>query len=175
MAIDTIAQRLFELDMFHGLAPGQVESIAREAERIIFRDGQVIAQAGAEADGAFVLIAGRATAVGDPERPVHIDGIEAGSMIGEAAMLTEHEFGLTVVADGDVRAIKITREMLRQRMLDDAALVEHFVGRVAARLTRVALELRLIDERLAVASEGRGAVVPGPGSTGFAAQEMAPA
>lgn len=152
MAIDTIAQRLFDLEVFRGLAPAEVERIAREAERIIFRDGQTIVAAGTDADGAFVLVAGRAMALADPSRGTAAHAIEAGSMLAESAMLTEHRVGLTVVADGDVRAIKITRELLHAMMLEAPEIAEHFVGRVAARLTRVAIELRLIDERLAVAT-----------------------
>lgn len=151
MAIDTIAQRLLDLEVFRGIGPEKLERLAREADRIIFRDGQTIAAAGAEADGAFVLVAGCAMALADPERGVPAHRIEAGSMIAETAMLTEHHFGLTITADGDVRAIKITRELLRTMMLEDAALRDHFAGRIAARLTRVAIELRLIDERLAAA------------------------
>lgn len=153
MAIDAIAQRLFDLEVFRGLAPEQASQIAREAERIIFRDGQTIAKAGADADGAFVLVAGRANVLSDPERGIAEQSIEPGSMIGELAMLTEHQFGVTVLADGDVRAIKITRDLMRQHMLGDQALAAHFMDRLSARLTRVAVELRLIDERLAIVGE----------------------
>ena len=180
MAIDRIAQRLGDLDIFHGLTPAQMERIAREAERIIFRDGQVMATAGTEADGAFVLISGQASVRADPASTTQIDAIETGSMIAEPAMLVEHEFGLTVVAEGEVRAIKITRDKLREWMLDDPSMTDHFVGRIATRLTRVAIELRLIDERLANAYVGQGSVVAGPGACGRAAgrivaPDMAPA
>lgn len=149
MAIDTIAQRLLDLEVFRGIASERIERLAREADRIIFRDGQTIAQAGADADGAFVLVAGSAMAAEDPERGVPAHRVETGSMIAESAMMTEHQFGLTITADGDVRAIKITRELLRTMLLEDPALRDHFIGRIAARLTRVAIELRLVDERLA--------------------------
>lgn len=175
MAIDRIAQRLHDLDIFQGLAPGQIERIAREADRIIFRDGQTIAEAGTEADGAFVVISGRASAIADPSRAIQVHEIETGSMIAETAMLTEYAFGLTVQADGEVRAIKITREMLRGQMHDDPALADHFIGRVAARLSRVALELRMIDERLAIASSGHGDVTAGPGTAASAVKELEPA
>lgn len=165
MAIDTIAQRLRDLDIFHGLAPAHIERIAREAERIIFRDGQVMATAGAEADGAMILIAGRATVLADAADADPIHTIETGSMLAEPAMLVEHQFGLTVVAEGDVRAVKVTRTMLRELMLEDAAVTDHFVGRIAARLTRVAIELRLIDERLAIVCAAPDNAVGSPGSS----------
>ncbi len=180
MAIDRIEQRLRDLEIFHGLGPAHIERIAREAQRIIFRDGQVVTTAGTEADGALIVIAGRATALADHARAISIHRIEAGSMLAEPALLVEHEFNLTVVAEGEVRAIKITRAMLRELMLDDPALTDHFIGRIAARLTRVAIELRLIDERLAIACVDQRRGIGGPGASSqadrhSAAADMAPA
>ena len=74
-------------------------------------------------------------------------------MLGEGAMLTEHTYGLTVCAVGDVRAIQITRDALFAQLQDDPDLAEHLRARLANRLQRVALELRLIDERLAEACQ----------------------
>ena len=155
MAIDTIAGRLMDLDAFRGLAPGQVERIAREADRIIFRDGQTIAEAGQACDGALVIISGHANLLAHGEPALLV---EAGSMIGETGMLTEHHYGSTILARGEVRAIKIMRETLLELMRGDPPLREHFVGRVASRLSRMAVELRLIDERLATVGEEPRAV-----------------
>ena len=156
MALDSIAGRLLGLEIFRGLAPAQVERIAREAERMIFRDGQTLVAAGTEGDGALVIIAGRAMALADADTGRSARQIEPGSMIGELAMLTEHHIGVTVVADGDVRAIKVVRETLHANMQEDPALAAHLHARLVARLQRVALELRMIDERLAAAGGQAG-------------------
>lgn len=152
MALDAIAGRLLGLEIFRGLVPTQIERIARDAERLIFRDGQKIAEAGSESDGAIVIIAGRARALADPSRDLDEFIVEAGSMLGETAMLAEHRAHITILAEGDVRAVKVTREALQLHLQDDPALAEHFHERLAARLQRTALELKMIDERLAVAS-----------------------
>jgi CRP-like cAMP-binding protein len=152
MALDAITDRLLGLDIFRGLAAPQIERLAREAERLIFRDGQKIVEAGAESDGALVIIGGRAHALADPAHGLDEFTIEAGSMLGEIAMLAEHKSAVTVVAEGDVRAVKVIREILRRHMEEDAELAGHFHERLAARLQRTALELKMIDERLAVAA-----------------------
>ena len=153
MAIDTIAGRLTAHDIFRDLPPETVELIAREAERTIYRDGQAITVAGAEGDGAIVIVAGRARIVPGPDThtPSLPSSIEAGTMIGEMAMLTEHTHSFDIVADGDVRAIKIPRSWMHELMASDRALLEHFQDRVVARLSRLVLELKLVDERLAIA------------------------
>ena len=153
MAIDTIAGRLLGLDLFRGLDAGQIERIAREAERLIFRDGQRIIEKGKPIDGAVVIIGGRARALADSERDVDARAVEPGSLLGETAMLVEHHALVTVVAESDVRAVMIMREALRAHMHDDPAIAEHFAARLASRLQRMAVELRMIDERLAVACQ----------------------
>lgn len=153
MALDLIADRLQRLDPFRGLSPEQIERIAREAERLIFRDGQKMLEAGGEGEGAIVIISGYAKASADPELDMEAYEIEAGTMLGEAAMLSEHKFRLTVVAAGDVKAVRINRATLLAHMQEDPTLAEHFYSRVASRLQRVAVELRLIDERLAAVSQ----------------------
>lgn len=153
MAIDTIAGRLLGLDLFRGLDASQIERIAREAERLIFRDGQRIIEKGKPLDGAVVIIAGRARALADPERDVDARAVEPGSLLGETAMLVEYQTLVTVVAESDVRAVMIMREALRAHMHDDPAVAEHFAARLASRLQRMAVELRMIDERLAVACQ----------------------
>ena len=67
-------------------------------------------------------------------------------------MLTEHVYGVTVVAQGRVNALKITRAGLHAQMRDDPRLAEHFTGLLTERLMQVAAEMRSIDELLAIAS-----------------------
>jgi CRP-like cAMP-binding protein len=153
MALDLIAARLSRLDMFRGLTSAQLQRLAREAERMIYRDGQTINAACENGDGAIVIISGRAMILADAELGLEAEDVETGSMLGEAAMLTEHTFGLTIAAVGDVRAVQLTRDALHAHLEDDPDLAQHFRERLANRLERVAVELRLIDERLAVASQ----------------------
>jgi CRP-like cAMP-binding protein len=156
MAIDTIASSLLALDVFRGLTAAQIGRIAATADRMIFPDGHVMARVGDVADGAIIVVHGSASIRDDGTTVQSGLVIETGSMIGETAMLTEHHYGATIVARGVVRAVKIGREPLLEQMRSDPALREHFVRRLTSRLSRVALELRLIDERLA----GHGQAAP---------------
>lgn len=152
MAIDTIAQCLLGLDLFRGLDSAQVVRIARDAERMIFRTGQRIIEAGKSGDGAIVIISGTACRIADPDQAIDGDlPVGPGTLLGETAMLTEHTFSTTVRADGDVRAVKLSREAMLALMREDAGIAEHFHDRLAARLQRMAMELRMIDQRLAAA------------------------
>ena len=152
MVNDGFAALLRNLEIFRGLKPLQITEIVRRAERIGFRAGQNIVATGEHGDGAFVIVSGAAEVVGETPataaRPV-----EPGSLIGEMAMLIEHDFRISVVARGPVRALKIPRMALHAQMREDPALSEHFVARISSRLTKVAVELRRIDQMMALAAE----------------------
>lgn len=156
MALDIIADRLQGQELFRGLATHQIERLAREADRLLVRKGQPLVTAGAEAEGAILLISGSATALSEPSLGFVETAVEAGSLLGEAALLAEHRHNLTVIAASDVRAVRIRRETLLEHLRDDADLAAHLHDRLAARLAKVALELRLIDEQLAAALERPG-------------------
>ena len=157
MAIDAFAAQLRNLDVFRGLHPLQITEIAHQAERMVFRDGQMIVEAGKPGDGAFVLVHGTAEVVDEASAPA-LRGIVPGSLIGEMAMLIEHDYKISVVARGSVRALKIARSTLHGQMRADPRLSEHFVARISSRLAKVAVELRRIDEMMALAAEPFAAV-----------------
>lgn len=152
MSFDVIVKPLLRLDLFQGLKPLQITEIARRAERIVFRPGQVIIDAGARGDGGYVIVSGDAVCISRGTVRISPEPIEPGSLIGELAMLVEHEYAITVVARGPVRALKLTREAMHEQMCDDARMAEHISAKITARLAGLADELRRIDSRLAHAT-----------------------
>jgi CRP-like cAMP-binding protein len=149
MAIDRVVAALLRVPLFAGLKPLQITEIARQAEKLSFRPNQIITKSGQPGDGAFLIVAGQAACVERLEVLATPEPIAPGSLVGEMAMLVEHEYGSTVVAQERVLCLKITRAALQAQMLDDSSLAEHFRERIAERLRRVREELREIDSALA--------------------------
>jgi CRP-like cAMP-binding protein len=149
MAIDPLVSPLLRLEIFQGLRPLQITEIARRAERMVFREGQIIVHSGTQGDGAYVIVAGETASLCRGDGQVRRERVEPGSLIGELAMLIEHEYAVTIVARGPVRALKITREAMHEQMRHDPALAEQLSDRITARLTKLAAELRAIDGVLA--------------------------
>ena len=75
-----------------------------------------------------------------------------GSLIGELAMLVEHDYASTIVARGRVFCLKLIRMEMHAQMREDAALTEHFRDRMTERLLQTAEELRRIEDALAARS-----------------------
>ncbi len=160
MSISVLARQLMLQEIFRGLNPLQLTEIVRQSERIVYSPGETIVEAGTAGDAAVLIVAGDAVRfleTGEPTAGLNAQAIGTGSLLGELAMLVEHEHGATVVAHTTVRALRITRAGLQAQMLDDPDLAGHFVDRITERLNRVADELRRIDHALAVAD---GALVP---------------
>ncbi len=140
MVVDALAAPLLRVELFQGLKSVQLTAISRAAERIVYRTGDTITRAGHDAEAAILIVSGSAEWLHQaPEE------IEIGSLIGEMAMFVEHTYGATIVAKSQVRCLKLPRASMRALLLQDQALSEHLTGKISARLSRVASELRAID------------------------------
>lgn len=153
MSMDAVSAHLVRLDIFHGLKPLQITEIARHAERVVYKPGQVLIEDGKPGDAAIIVVAGEAVRTKAPMTPgEQEEPIEPGSMLGEMAMLIETDHSSTVVARSTVRALKLTRDAMLSIMLEDSSMAEHLVAKVARRLHAIAAELRKIDVVLAASS-----------------------
>lgn len=148
---DPVALALTDLDVFRGLAPEHIEAIARISERVVFRAGQVIIEAGEAGSGAYIIVGGEAEVI-DPA-PSGPSPVPTGSLLGEMAMLTEHDYRITVVARSTIRAVRIPRTGMHEVIAADPRMADHFIKRVSSRLMRVAVEMRRVDAMLALAAE----------------------
>ncbi len=151
--MDAVSAHLVRLEIFHGLKPLQITEIARHAERVVYKSGQVLIEDGQAGDCAIIVVGGEAVRTKAPMgRAEEEEPIEPGSMLGEMSMLIETDYSSTVVARSAVRALRITRDAMLTMMLEDPSLAEHLVAKVARRLHNIAAELRKIDVVLAAAS-----------------------
>lgn len=153
MSIDALSKHLLRLELFQGLKPLQITEIVRQAERVVFKPGQTLIEDGTPGDAAIIIVGGEAVRTRAPMAEGSVEEeIEPGSMLGEMAMLIETDYSSTVVARSTVRALRITRTSMLAMMLEDPALAEHLVAKVARRLHTIATELRKIDVVLAASS-----------------------
>src|SRR6476469_4415104 len=151
MAIDNTVELLLRLPLFGGLSPPQLAEIVRRAERVRFWPGDVLTKAGQPGDGAYLIVSGPVQRVAGPGIAAMAvpEIVVPGSLIGELAMLVEHDYASTLVARDRVFCLKLIRTEMHAQMREDAALTEHFRDRMTERLMQTAGELRRIDDALA--------------------------
>lgn len=150
MATDALVLPLLNVPLFQGLKPLQLSEIARRADRIVYKPGDVIVAAHDEADAAVLLVSGEAVRTEGPGLEAGgNEAIPAGALIAEMTMLIETECTSTVVARTPVRALRITRSEMLALMTADPTLAEHFIDKISGRLSTFVEELREIDGWLA--------------------------
>ncbi len=144
MVVDALAAPLLRVELFQGLKATQLTQIGRAAERMVYRTGDTITRAGDDADAAILIVSGAAEWLDGPSA----DDIEIGSLIGEMAMFIDHVYGATIVAKSQVRCLRLPRAEMQALLLQDASLAQHLTSKIAMRLTRVADQLRAIDDTM---------------------------
>ncbi|HML42478.1 MAG: cyclic nucleotide-binding domain-containing protein [Hyphomicrobium zavarzinii] len=150
MAIDALVLPLLNVPLFQGLKPLQLTEIARRADRIVYKPGDVIVTAHAETDAAVLVVSGEAVRTEGPGLEAGSgEAIPAGALISEMTMLIETECTSTVVAKTPVRALRITRSEMLAHMTADPTLADHFIEKISGRLSSFVEGLRDIDRSLA--------------------------
>ena len=107
MAIDKLVAPLLRVPLFCGLKPLQLTEIARQAERISLSARQHDHDKRARPATALTS-SSPARPCACPSGSRAAEPIEPGSLVGELAMLIEHVYGATIVAQGRVHCLKIT-------------------------------------------------------------------
>lgn len=152
MAIESIVDAVRQIALFQGLRPSQVSEIVRRAERVLFKPGDTIIREGETGDAAYLIVSGSAVRTAGPVNS-QPEELEAGTLIGEMAMLVETEFSSTVVCREQVKALKITRSGLLEQMSLDPSLADHILEKLAERLRQLANQLRQIEKILGSSNE----------------------
>jgi len=159
MAIDALVLPLLNVPLFQGLKPLQLTEIARRADRIVYKPGEVIVTAHEGADAAVLVVSGEAVRTEGPGlENGRREDIPAGALISEMTMLIETECSSTIVARTSVRALRITRSEMHAHMADDPSLAEHFIQKISGRLTSFVESMKEIDETLAKLGPPAGTV-----------------
>jgi CRP-like cAMP-binding protein len=162
MAIDALVAPFLRVGIFQGLELRQIEEIARGAERIVFRPGDVIVNGNASGDGAVLIASGEAVIAGERGFLHEAAGpVLAGSLLNEMAMLIETELSLVVFARTPVRALKISRAQLHQQMVRDPAIAEHFIAKISGRLTDFVEGFKRVEHMFGEAGERRATAFQG--------------
>ncbi len=167
MAIDALVAPLLRVPLFQGLKPLQLTEIARRADRVVFKPGEVIV-GGDRNDAAVLIVSGEAVRQGakseGPEGPedeaAGEEAVPSGALLAEMAMLIEPEEPTsTFVARTTVRALNIRRAEMLEQMTEDPGLARHLADKIADRLQGFVSELREI-EGILTASHGEAHAAP---------------
>lgn len=143
MISKVLIDALRHVELFGGLSPMQITEIARNAERIMYPEGAIVASIGDPANAAVLVIEGRVDCIVET-KPPSVTTLLPGTLIAEMAMFADFVHGATFVARSPVKAMRITREAMLAQMAEDPRLAELFIEKVAGRLRHVVQEMARI-------------------------------
>lgn len=130
------------------------EFLEQETELVRFAPGDTLIREGAQADAAYYIAEGaalvyRATQEGKEKKPESGDAVIArlkeGDIIGEMAILRFDSYTLSVRAEDEVKAYKITPDILHAQVRDTPPLVREILNLLVDRIFDVNETLIAID------------------------------
>jgi len=151
MKLAELVGPLKQLDVFSTLSDEQLMMIINGADRVVFRPGQVMIEDGQSGDAAYFIVVGLVERLAQPEIGRSREHFGHGILVGEMAMLVDHVHASTVRAKSEVKALKISREMLYAIMGDNPAIADNFIQTIKSRLSVMVERIKQIDETLEVA------------------------
>jgi small-conductance mechanosensitive channel/CRP-like cAMP-binding protein len=126
-----------DIDLFSSLTKEQRAALATSTTTRVYGDGERIVRQGEPGHSMYVVCAGRASVVLEPDH-TEVAAIERGDYFGEMSLLTGEPRTATVLARGDVMVLEIDAELFRRFATENPAAVEQ-IG-VAAMTRREQLD-----------------------------------
>ena len=151
MKLADLTGPLSQLDVFSRLNDEQLMMIVNGAERVTFRPGQVMIEDGQSGDAAYFIVVGLVERLAQPDIGRSREHFGHGILVGEMAMLVDHVHTSTVRAKSEVKALKISRQMLYQIMASHPSIADNFIQTIKGRMSVMLERIKEIDDTLAKA------------------------
>ena len=147
MNLDDIVELMGRVPLFEGLHEDQLAWLAVSGEKAIFPTNREIIQKDLPGNSGYLMVSGHAWRIEGPGLEDGAQALGPGTFIGEMVMLIETDFGSTILTDGEVRAIRFRRSLMRQLLQDDRSLACHFADRIGDRFVVFAEKLQNLQRQ----------------------------
>lgn len=144
---------LKRIEIFSRLSDEQLARIVMSCEKIIFHPEQSIIRKGEIGDKGFLILEGYAHRINGPgiDETTKIrkpEILEVGTFIGEMALLMQADYGSTIVACSEVKALQFSHTALFTLMENDVSIAQHFADCVQQRFMQFTAQLKDLNETL---------------------------
>jgi len=137
LALDDDIRLLSGVELFGSFTPDQLRLLAFGAENMRLASGQLLYEAGVEADGAFVVARGRIGLFrenAEGER-VALGEARAGAMLGELALIADTVRPTGAVAVEDTELVRLSRKLFHRILQEYPELAVELRDHIARGLT----------------------------------------
>jgi CRP-like cAMP-binding protein len=153
--------------MTAGLTQSQALALATTAEKRIFKNGEVLIEAGNFTGALFIILSGRAnvTLNANEDKEVLIATLGIGEVVGEMSALDQKPHCTNVVADGPLHALMLNQQVFISVLQDNPLVASKLLlalGRHMARSDRQIEWLTTVSVRGRVARTLMDLAIPSP-------------
>jgi sigma-B regulation protein RsbU (phosphoserine phosphatase) len=159
--------------LFKGADPRELAAVLAECEVLTLTAGAALLRAGEANASVYVLLSGRLVAqlgpAASPEASVAID-IQPGECIGELSAIDGKPISAQVLAESDVRVLRLEREVFWNRLMRQHGVAENLMMTLTARMRRASektlalqrelLELEHLKKELDLARQIQASMLP---------------
>lgn len=146
MNLEPAVALLQRVDLFAGLDPVRLEVVAFTCERQEYVPGDMLFEAGEEADCAWLILEGEAAMLAEGEgRPPRALRLDMGDLIGETALFNRERRRTRVRAVTRLLTLRIGRDMFQRLLGEFPEMAGAVAARLANRLDDAGADLRALQ------------------------------
>ena len=133
---------LRRVPLFSGIDPARLRLLAYTSDVVTYEPGQVLVRKDDVGDAAYVIIKGDAdVTVPAADGDITVAELHDGDFFGEIAILCDTPRTATVIARGELTALRIRKEPFFELMFQFPEMAVEMTRLLAERLTRTTAEL----------------------------------
>lgn len=135
--------------MFSKMETSRLKLLAFASEIVIFDDGDVVFNSGDSADFAYVIMQGAVDIVTETDAgPVVSGTLRQNQLIGELGLLNNAPRNATLVANGELRAMKITGEMFFRLLRENSEVALDVIRMLSNKLSQTHAKVEALQKQL---------------------------
>ncbi len=123
--LDQRLRAIARVDLFDGLAPPQLQSLAAQLQFMPYAAGEAITREGDRDDGLFMIVEGNASVrIGKGREQREVATLTAGEFFGEMSLMTGEVRTATVIAATDLVCYRMSKAAFQQVLEEKPAIAE---------------------------------------------------
>lgn len=140
---------LRKIPMFAKMETSKLKLLAFASEIVTFQDGDIVFNSGDSADYAYVIMDGAVDIVTETDSgPIVTFTLSQNQLIGELGVLNNTPRIATLIANGNLRAMKITAEMFFRILRENSEVALDVIRMLSGKLTRTNEQLEELQRQV---------------------------
>ena len=140
---------LRKIPMFAKMETSKLKLLAFASEIVEFEDGDVVFRSGDSADYAYVIMDGAVDVITETDAgPVVSVTLRQNQLIGELGLLNNAPRISTLIANGNLRAMKITADMFFRLLRENSEVALDVIRMLADKVTKTSAVVDKLQQQL---------------------------